>query len=180
MCGGCCPCPEAGSSSGKGPADNLQLRESEWLAVRDQTDGDAKDTSQPVHQEKHLRLPASSGSFLKEPSLGPKHGQSQTSAPPACAVCVMGLSGAGEVPRDPSLPHQQTLLPSAGGDYENQVFQEWETVVTTEVQSSSIPVRNPDWFPVPGFHVVQEEKGNSKACVTVPAALPWLLLFARR
>lgn len=170
-----------GSSSGKGAADNPQLRESKWLVVRDQTDGDAKDTSQePVHQGKCLRLPVSSGSFPKEPSLGPKHGQSQTLAPTVCVVSVMGLSGAGGAPRGPSLPHQQTLLPCACGDYRNRMFQERETVVTAQVQNSSIPIRNRDWFPVPGFHMVQEERGNSKACVMVPAALPCLLLLARR
>lgn len=36
----------------------------------------------------------------------------------------------------------------------------------------SIPTKNPDWFPVPDFCVVQEEQGNSKVFIMVLAVLP--------
>lgn len=90
------PCPASGSRAGKGAANKPRLAGkrvagSEGLNGRErQGYFSGACTLVKVPAPLGALLPLSSGSFPKEPSLGPKQGQSQTSAPTACVVPVMG------------------------------------------------------------------------------------------
>jgi len=86
----------------KGLPTAADLWESEWLAVRDGRGRQGHFSGACALGEAPAPLdtppPPSSGSFPKEPLLGPKQGQSQTPAPAARAVTAMGTSGSGGVP----------------------------------------------------------------------------------